>query len=111
MVKAKNIGIEGIKEPKGSCDDDKCPFHGSLKVRGRIFKGKVVSDKMSKTVIVEWPRIIRLRKYKRYMKKRSKVSAHNPECVNAKTGDLVTIMECRPLSKTKKFVVIEVGKK
>jgi small subunit ribosomal protein S17 len=36
--------------------------------------------------------------------------AHNPPCINAKEGDVVKIAECRPLSKTKKFVVIEVAK-
>ena len=66
---------------------------------------------MAKTVIVEWPRIIRLKKYKRYMKKRTKVKAHNPPCINAKIGDMVVIMECRPLSKTKKFSVIGVKTK
>ncbi len=50
-------------------------------------------------------------KYNRYIKKRTKLKAHNPSCVNANKGDVVTIMECRPLSKTKKFVVLEVKKK
>ncbi len=110
MVKEKGIGIEGVEAPKDTCSDNNCPWHGSLRVRGRIFTGKVISDRMAKTVTVEWPRIVRLKKYKRYMKKRSRVKAHNPPCLNAKIGDTVTIMECRPLSKTKKFVVIEVKK-
>ena len=38
----------------------------------------------------------------------SRISAHIPDCINAKAGDNVKIMECRPLSKTKKFVVVEV---
>ena len=40
-------------------------------------------------------------------KKRTRLHAHNPSCIDAKEGDTVKIMECRPLSKTKKFVVIE----
>lgn len=110
MVNKKGIGIESVKTPEKSCSDNNCPFHGSLKARGRVFSGKVISDRMAKTVSVEWPRIVRIKKYKRYMKKRSKVKAHNPECINAKIGDNVMIMECRPISKTKKFVVIEVKK-
>ena len=42
------------------------------------------------------------------MKKRSKLHAHNPPCIDAKPGDIVTIAECRPISKTKSFVIVEV---
>lgn len=77
-------------------------------IRGRTFEGKVVSDKMHKTVIVEWPRIKLISKYERYEKRRTRVKAHNPDKINAKTGDLVTIRETRPLSKTKHFIVINI---
>ncbi|MBN1455027.1 MAG: 30S ribosomal protein S17, partial [Methanomicrobia archaeon] len=40
-------------------------------------------------------------------KRQSKIHAHNPPCINAKVGDIVKIAECRPLSKTKSFVVVE----
>lgn len=103
----KNVGY-GIEAPSEVCNDLKCPFHGEVKVRGRSFEGVVVKDAMTRTVVVEWSRIIKLSKYKRYMYKRSKVSAHNPECINAKKGDKVLIMETRPLSKTKKFAVVKV---
>ena len=46
-------------------------------------------------------------KYERYARSSSKINAHNPASVGASEGDLVTLMECRPLSKTKSFVVIE----
>ena len=46
-------------------------------------------------------------KYERYEKRTTTLVAHNPPCVNAKTGDIVKVMECRPVSKTKSFVVIE----
>ncbi len=103
---AKDIGIEGISIPKKECKDNNCPFHGKLSVRGRKFSGKVISDKMDKTVIVEFKRIYKIPKYERFAKAKTKLYAHNPECINAKTGDIVTIMETRPISKTKKFVVI-----
>jgi small subunit ribosomal protein S17 len=102
----KDIGL-GIKEPKETCEDDNCPFHGSLRVRGRQFTGVVISSKMHSTATVEWIRTIHIPKYERYEKKRSKIKAHNPKCINALEGDLVRVIECRPLSKTKNFVIIE----
>jgi len=105
MENKKSIGIN-VEFPKQSCNDKNCPFHGYLKCRGRLFSGTVVSAKMHKTVVVEWFRTIKLPKYERYEKKRTKIKAHNPPCLNAKEGDIVQISECRPLSKTKNFVVI-----
>ncbi|MBW2973262.1 30S ribosomal protein S17 [Candidatus Woesearchaeota archaeon] len=81
------------------------PGQDSLSLRGRTFKGVVIADGMQKTVTVEWERRKNVRKYERYEKKRARVKAHNPENVNAKKGDIVEIKECRPLSKTKHFVV------
>ena len=106
-MEAKNIGLE-VSKPKKACEDDNCPFHGTLKCRGRIFTGTVVSSRMQKTVNVEWEWQNYLKKYERYEKRRSRVKAHNPSCINANEGDIVRIMECRPLSKTKNFVVVEI---
>src|SRR3989338_4507251 len=106
-METKNIGLE-VSNPKKACQDDNCPFHGTLKCRGRVFTGTVVSSRMQKTVNVEWEWQNYLRKYERYEKRRSRVKAHNPSCINANEGDIVRIMECRPLSKTKNFVVVEV---
>ena len=102
----KNIGLD-VEEPKEKCNDKNCPFHGSLKVRGRQFKGTVISSKMHSTATVEWSRTEYIPKYERYEKKRSKVKAHNPKCINAVEGDIVRIIGCRPLSKTKNFVIVE----
>jgi len=96
-----------MKNSSKKCDDGNCPVHGSLNVRGRNFTGAVISTKMQKTAIVEWGGRSYLRKYERYEKKRSKVKAHNPDCIGAKEGDLVEIAECRPLSKTKNFVIVK----
>lgn len=97
-----------LQNPKEKCEDTNCPFHGSLKCRGRIFSGTIISSKMQKTVIVEWEWKRFLKKYERYEQRRASVKAHNPACINAKEGQIVKIVECRPLSKTKNFVVIEV---
>ncbi|MAE13728.1 30S ribosomal protein S17 [Candidatus Woesearchaeota archaeon] len=105
----KSIGVN-VPVPKQTCTDNNCPFHGTLGVHGRQFVGRVISDKMTKSVTVEWERRKFIPKYERYAKARSRVKAHNPLCLNAKQGDTVRVMETRPLSKTKNFVVIKIGK-
>lgn len=108
-TKAKDIGL-GLAEPKESCQDIKCAWHGRLPVRGRVFKGMVRSAKSKNTVIVEWGYHRFVKKYERFEKRKSRVVAYNPPCMKAKEGDTVTIAECRPLSKTKSFVVVNVAR-
>ncbi len=69
--------------------------------------GTVVSNKMDNTVVIERQHMKMVPKYQRYEKRRSKIHAHNPPCIGAKIGDIVTIAECRPISKTKSFVVVK----
>ena len=102
----RDIGLD-VKVPEKECDDINCPFHGALPVRGQILEGEVVSDKAPKTVVVLRSYLKKIAKYERYEKRQSKIHAHNPPCINAKVGDIVKIAECRPLSKTKSFVVVE----
>ena len=106
VEKARNIGVN-VKLPSNECKDKKCPSHGELSVRGKSFTGIIIKRDVHKTATVEWSRRIKIPKYERYEKKRTKVRAHNPSCIDAKEGDNVKIMECRPLSKTKNFVIIE----
>lgn len=108
-LESMDIGL-GTKLPKKTCNDKLCPYHGSLRVRGKTLEGKVVSDKMMSTVIVERERLHYAKKYERFEKRTSRIPAHNPPCINAKAGDKVKIAECRPLSKTVAFVVVEVKK-
>ncbi|MFH8080631.1 MAG: 30S ribosomal protein S17 [Candidatus Aenigmatarchaeota archaeon] len=105
-VKTRDIGYD-VKPPEGVCNDRSCPFHGKLPVRGKIIQGKVVSDRMQNTVIVRVDYLHYVPKYERYERRLSRIPAHNPPCINAKKDDIVKIAECRPLSKTKAFVVIE----
>lgn len=105
--RTRNPGFE-FNPPADQCTDRTCPFHGSLKLRGKSFTGLVKSAKMQKSVLVEWKGSRFITKYERYKKTKTKVCAHNPSCINAKEGDYVNIMECRPLSKTKNFCVVEV---
>lgn len=103
---ARNIGVEVIP-PEESCDDPDCPFHGTLSVRGQILTGIVVTAKMDKTAIVQREILRVIPKYERFEKRTHNYAVHNPPCMDVKRGDLVRIMECRPLSKSKSFVVIE----
>lgn len=70
----------------------------------RTLVGRVVSDKMEKTVTVVVERRVKHAMYKKIIVRSSKYHAHN-EGNLAKTGDLVEIQESRPLSKTKSWVV------
>ncbi|MCL4365007.1 MAG: 30S ribosomal protein S17 [Candidatus Marsarchaeota archaeon] len=92
------------------CTDTRCPIHQGLKYRGTQFEGRVVSTGAKKTAIVEVDYTKYVYKYERSLRKRSRIPAHNPECINAKVDDLVNIAETRRLSKTKSFVVTNVVK-
>jgi len=98
-----------VTPPEAACDDEDCPFHGTLSVRGQTLEGTVASTDMEKTVVVEREYDVFVPKYDRYMKRRSRVSAHQPPCVDVDVGDTVTIAETRPLSKTKSHVVVATG--
>ena len=104
--KARDIGVD-VTPPTKTCNDPCCPFHGKISVRGMILVGTVVTDKMDKSAVVLHNKMRYLPKFERYEKKTSKYTAHNPPCIAAKKGDQVTIMECRPISKTKAFIIIE----
>jgi small subunit ribosomal protein S17 len=102
----KDIGID-VKVPDTVCTDKNCPFHGELSVRGQIIEGVVVSTKMDKTAVVKRNYLNYMQKYERYEKVTSRYSAHSPPCLDVNPGDQVKIMECRPLSKTVSFVIVE----
>ena len=71
----------------------------------RVLQGTVVSDKMDKTIVVRVERRVRHPVYKKIIRRSRKFTAHDPknEC---KTGDMVRIRECRPLSKRKSWELI-----
>lgn len=74
------------------------------------FTGVVVSDKMKKTVIVKIMHLTKHHKYGKILKQYNKYKAHD-EKSTAKIGDTVRIVETRPLSKDKRFRVVEIVKK
>jgi small subunit ribosomal protein S17 len=106
MAKTK-VETKTEKE-KTSCADVKCPFHGKLKTRGRIFEGKVIK-KFPKRIVIELERMVYISKYERYAKSRIRIHARLPNCIekNIQIGDIVKVQECRPLSKIIHFVVIK----
>jgi small subunit ribosomal protein S17 len=73
---------------------------------GKTLTGVVVSDKMQDTVVVAVTRFVKHPKYRKFMKSVKKYHVHNPGNIK-KEGDKVTIRECRPMSKTKNFIVVE----
>ena len=71
----------------------------------RIMQGVVVSDKMDKTVVVNVERKFPHPLYKKYIKRSKRYHAHDEKNTH-KVGDTVSIQECRPLSKTKRWEVV-----
>ena len=69
--------------------------------------GLVISDRMQKTVVVSVERTVMHPKYKKYLRRRTKVKAHD-ERNQSRVGDRVLIVECRPLSRDKRWRVSRV---
>lgn len=105
----KNVGL-GIKTPttaiEGNYVDKKCPFTGNVSIRGRILKGLVVSTKMKRTIIIRRDYLHYITKYRRFEKRHKNIAAHCSPAFSVKEGDIVTIGQCRPLSKTIRFNVV-----
>ena len=106
VAKARDIGID-VPLPAKPCEDQHCPFHGKLSVRGQSLEAVVVTARMQRTVVVERTSSLYVRKYERYEKRTRRMLAHAPDCLSLQPGHKVTLMECRPLSKTVSFVVIQ----
>jgi len=108
-TKVRNIGIPNVEPPEKTCDDINCPFHGNLAVRGRVMDGIVTTTRMHKTVVFQQDFLSLVKKYSRYERRRSRKLAHLPPCMEAKIGDKVKVVECRPLSKNVSCVVVAVS--
>jgi small subunit ribosomal protein S11e len=95
-------------KPTGTYIDKKCPFTGDVSIRGRILTGVVRSAKMQRTIVVRRDYLHYVKKYARYEKRHSNLSAHVSPCFRVKEGDTVVVGQCRPLSKTVRFNVLRV---
>ena len=102
----RDIGVD--EALTGEWDgDENCPFMGPC-ASGQVLEGTVANVGMQGTIVVERDNVRYTQKYERYEKRISALSAHLPNCIGGvEVGDRVKIMECRPLSKTVSFCVIE----
>ncbi|KAL7746627.1 40S ribosomal protein S11-B [Sorochytrium milnesiophthora] len=110
----KDVGL-GFKTPReaieGTYIDKKCPFTSTVSIRGSIFTGAVMSNKMKRTIILRRDYLHYVKKYNRYEKRHKNLAAHLSPCfIGVNVGDIVTVGQCRPLSKTVRFNVLKVQK-
>ena len=99
--KKKNIKVEAERKPK---------IAKAISSRGRKFNGRVIKKFVQgKRIVVEFERMIYIRKYERYAKAKTRIHARLPEKLieKIKIGDYVEIGECRPLSKIIHAVVLK----
>merc|ERR1719364_548349 len=110
----KSVGL-GFKIPtkarEGRYIDKKCPFVGQVSIRGKLLRGVVHRTFMKNTLTIRRDYLHYQKKYRRYEKRHKMISAHCSPCFAPKAGDEVIIGECRPLSKTVRFNVLEVHEK
>lgn len=76
----------------------------------RTLQGRVVSDKMEKSIVVAIERKVKHPLYGKFIRRTTKLHVHD-ETNQAKMGDVVEIKECRPVSKTKSFTLVRVVEK
>ncbi|CAI7603463.1 unnamed protein product [Penicillium bialowiezense] len=107
----KDVGL-GFRTPKAAIEgtyiDHKCPFTGTVSIRGRVLTGKVVSTKMHRTLVIRREYLHYVPKYNRYERRHKNLSAHVSPAFRVEEGDTVTVGQCRPLSKTVRFNVLKV---
>ncbi len=102
-IKSKNEKVNA----EVSCTDRDCHLHGNLRARGRNFEGTVIR-KFNRRITIEFERMVYVKKYERYAKSKTKIHARVPDCMDKtiKVGDIVSVKECRPLSKIIHFVLV-----
>ena len=105
----RNIGLP-VKEPKKKSVENEInnPFNGSLTIRGKLFEGIVINAKAKGTVVIQKESPVYFKKFKRFGRSKNKIHAHVPSNLDVQKGDYVVAAECRPISKSVSFVVVEV---
>ena len=105
----RNIGLP-VKEPKKKAleNESNNPFYGSLTIRGKLFEGVVINAKAKGTATIQKESPIYFTKFKRFGRSKNKINEHIPSNLNVQVGDYVVAAECRPISKSVSFVVVEV---
>ena len=105
----RNIGLP-VSEPKKKPikNEKNNPFNGSLTIRGRLFEGVVINAKAKNTAVIQKESPIYFKKFKRFGRSKNKIHAHVPSNLSVQKGDYVIAAECRPISKSVSFVIVEV---
>lgn len=111
---SKKVGL-GFKTPKAASNgkyiDKKCPFTSDVVIRGRILRGIVHSTKMNRTIIIRRNYLHFIKKYQRYQKRHRSLAVHCSPAFDPSKGDEVIVGQCRPLSKTVRYNVLQVVNK
>ena len=114
MAEEKKTTKKVAKTTEVECKDRLCPKHGDrkLKMRGRTFDG-VVIRKFPGRVTIQFERMLKIPKYERYEKRKTKIHARLPDCMkdDVAVGDLIQIAETRRVSKIIQAVVSKVVRK
>ncbi len=101
------------KSEKGKKAEEKSEtktLAGAVLTRGRTFEG-TVTKKFDKRIVIEFERTVRVPKYERFMKKKTRLHARTPHGMDVNIGDYVKVSECRPLSKMIHFMLTEIVRK
>ena len=111
-LKKVSLGFKTPKEAtEGKYNDWKCPFTGTISIRGRILRGVVKKMKMHRSIVIRRDYLHYVPKYKRYERRHKNMSVHCSPCFrDIEIGDTVIVGECRPLSKTIRFNVLKLIK-
>ena len=105
----RNIGLP-VKKPTGKLVKNEInnPFNGSLTIRGKLFEGIVINAKAKGTIVIQKESPIYFKIFKRFGRSKNTIHAHVPSNLNVQKGDHDVAAECRPISKSVSFVVVEV---
>ena len=107
MTRNKGLPVKTTKK-KLIENEKNNPFNGSLSIRGKLFEGIVIDAKAKGTVVIQKESPIYFKKFKRFGRSKNKIHAHVPSNIDVQEGDYVIAAECRPISKSVSFVVVEV---
>jgi len=107
----KAVGL-GIKTPRtaieGTYVDKKCPWTGSVNIRGKLITGVIKTTKMKNTVIIRKDYLHYIKKYNRFEKRHKNTPVHCSPAFRVKPGDEILAGQCRPISKTVRFNMLKV---
>jgi small subunit ribosomal protein S17 len=107
-VSAPETQAQEPEAQETQAQEPKAQVRGAPEAKGaRTLTGRVVSDKMHKTIAVEIERLVKHPRYGKYIRRTTKLLAHD-ENGTSKEGDVVTITPCRPMSRHKSWRLLEV---